>query len=82
MSNEPEVIFPDFQNVYIEPPSYVYWKKHSKCREGTIFVKKLLRKVKAPNGSPGILKRQGVCENKIYKMLRCIVQKKIYGKNK
>ncbi|MEO7523578.1 MAG: cytochrome P460 family protein [Ferruginibacter sp.] len=42
-SHDPKAIFPDFQNVYIDPVSYAYWKKHGKWREGTILVKELLR---------------------------------------
>ena len=42
-SEDPNVIFPDFQNVYIDPAGYAYWKKHGKWKEGTIFVKELLR---------------------------------------
>ena len=42
-SEDPNVIFPDFQNVYIDPVSFAYWKKHGEWREGTIIVKELLR---------------------------------------
>ncbi|MEO6499343.1 MAG: cytochrome P460 family protein [Mucilaginibacter sp.] len=42
-SQDPNVIFPDFQNVYIDPVSFAYWKKHGEWREGTIMVKELLR---------------------------------------
>lgn len=38
------VLFPDFQNVYIDPESYAYWKEEGHFREGTILVKELLRK--------------------------------------
>ncbi|MEO5889478.1 MAG: cytochrome P460 family protein [Ferruginibacter sp.] len=42
-SQDPNVIFPDFQNVYIDPVSFAYWKKYGAWREGTIIVKELLR---------------------------------------
>lgn len=37
------VLFPDFQNVYMDPESYGFWKENGHYREGTIFVKELLR---------------------------------------
>ena len=37
------VFFPDFQNIYIDPEGYKYWKEHGAWKEGTIFVKELLR---------------------------------------
>lgn len=42
-SQDPNVIFPDFQNVYVDPVSFAYWKKYGDWREGTIMVKELLR---------------------------------------
>lgn len=42
-SHDPKAGFPDFQNVYVDPVSYAYWKKYGKWREGTILVKELLR---------------------------------------
>lgn len=42
-SQDPNVVFPDFQNVYIDPVGFAYWKKHGKWKEGTIFIKELLR---------------------------------------
>jgi len=42
-SHDPKAIFPDFQNVYIDPVGYAYWKKHGTWKEGTILVKELLR---------------------------------------
>ncbi|MEO7214588.1 MAG: cytochrome P460 family protein [Mucilaginibacter sp.] len=42
-SQDPNVIFPDFQNVYVDPVSFTYWKIHGEWREGTIIVKELLR---------------------------------------
>lgn len=36
--------FPDFQNIYIDPESYAFWKKNGYYREGTMFVKELIRK--------------------------------------
>lgn len=43
-SLDADVLFPDFQNVYIDPAGYQYWKENGKWKEGTIFVKELLRK--------------------------------------
>ncbi|WP_345989180.1 cytochrome P460 family protein [Chryseobacterium sp. Chry.R1] len=40
---DPNVIFPDFQNIYIDPISFKFWKKNGYFREGTIFVKELLK---------------------------------------
>lgn len=37
-------IFPDFQNIYIDPESYRFWKENGYYRDGTIFVKELIRK--------------------------------------
>lgn len=37
-------LFPDFQNVYMDPESYQFWKENGYYKEGTIFVKELLRK--------------------------------------
>jgi len=37
------VLFPDFQNVYMDPDSYKFWRENGYYREGTIFVKELLR---------------------------------------
>lgn len=42
-SLDSNVLFPDFQNVYIDPAGYTYWKKFGKWKEGTIIVKELLR---------------------------------------
>ncbi|MCX2789532.1 cytochrome P460 family protein [Vibrio sp. Sgm 5] len=39
-----EVLFPDFQNVYIDPKSYQYWKTEGEFPDGTILVKELLTK--------------------------------------
>lgn len=36
--------FPDFQNIYIDPVSYNFWKENGYYREGTMFVKELIRK--------------------------------------
>lgn len=37
-------LFPDFQNIYMDPASYKFWKENGYYRESTIFVKELLRK--------------------------------------
>ncbi len=44
LSLDSNVVFPDFQNIYIDPPSYAFWKENGYYREGTIFVKELIRK--------------------------------------
>ncbi|MCD0467017.1 cytochrome P460 family protein [Flavobacterium sp. ENC] len=41
-SHDPKAVFPDFQNVYVDPVGYAYWKKHGTWKEGTILVKELL----------------------------------------
>lgn len=43
-STDSAAFFPDFQNIYIDPESYAFWKKNAYYREGTIFVKELIRK--------------------------------------
>jgi len=35
-------LFPDFQNVYIDPVSFEFWKENGYFREGTVMVKELL----------------------------------------
>lgn len=35
-------LFPDFQNIYIDPISYEFWRNNGYFREGTIMVKELL----------------------------------------
>lgn len=42
-SLNPNQLFPDFQNVYIDPDSYEFWRENGYFREGTIMVKELLR---------------------------------------
>jgi len=37
------VLFPDHQNIYIDPAGFKYWKEHGEWKEGTIFVKELVR---------------------------------------
>lgn len=36
------VLFPDFQNIYIDPISFNFWKENGYFREGTVMVKELL----------------------------------------
>lgn len=43
-SQDSTAIFPDFQNIYIDPESYAFWKENGYYREGTIMVKELIRK--------------------------------------
>jgi len=43
-SHDSAAIFPDFQNIYIDPESYTFWKENGYYRNGTIFVKELIRK--------------------------------------
>jgi len=40
--NNGKAAFPEFHNVYIDPPSYDYWKANGKWRDGTILVKELV----------------------------------------
>ena len=42
ISINPNQLFPDFQNVYIDPVSYEFWKNNGYFREGTIMIKELL----------------------------------------
>ncbi|MBL7711931.1 MAG: cytochrome P460 family protein [Chitinophagaceae bacterium] len=44
LSHDSTVLFPDFQNIYIDPESYRFWKENGYYREGTILVKELIRK--------------------------------------
>lgn len=41
-SINPNQLFPDFQNIYIDPVSYEFWKNNGYFREGTVMVKELL----------------------------------------
>lgn len=41
-SFDENVLFPDFQVIYIDPVSYKYWKKNGEFRDGTILVKEIL----------------------------------------
>lgn len=43
-SHDSTAFFPDFQNIYIDPESYQFWKENGYFREGTILVKELIRK--------------------------------------
>ena len=40
--NDGKAAFPEFHNVYIDPDSWKYWKKHGEFRDGTILVKELV----------------------------------------
>jgi len=42
-SLDSSAVFPDFQNIYIDPESYQFWKENGYYREGTIFAKELMR---------------------------------------
>lgn len=44
ISHDSTAIFPDFQNIYIDPESYEFWKENGYYKEGTILVKELIRK--------------------------------------
>ncbi len=48
----PDVLFPDFQNVYIDPYSYQLWKDTGSFPDGTIVVKEIttLGKTNSPVG--------------------------------
>lgn len=55
-------LFPDFQNIYIDPVGFKFWKKNGYFDEGTILVKELLRATdrrKLPIG-------EGFVQGKIY----------------
>lgn len=41
--NKPEAAFPEFHSVYIDPESWVHYKKTGKFREGTVIAKELSR---------------------------------------
>lgn len=40
--NDGKAAFPEFHNVYIDPQSWEYWKKHGEFRDGTILIKELI----------------------------------------
>lgn len=40
--NNGKAAFPEFHNVYIDPASWAYWKKHGEFRDGTILAKELV----------------------------------------
>lgn len=40
--NDGKAAFPEFHNVYLDPGSWAYWKKHGKFRDGTIITKELV----------------------------------------
>jgi hypothetical protein len=40
--NDGEASFPEFHNVYMDPESFSYAKKHGEYRDGTVIVKELL----------------------------------------
>ena len=40
--NDGKANFPEFHNVYIDPKSWAYWKKHGEFRDGTIIAKELV----------------------------------------
>jgi hypothetical protein len=40
--NDGEASFPEFHNVYMDPESFSYAKKHEEYRDGTVIVKELL----------------------------------------
>ena len=40
--NDGNPAFPEFHNVYIDPTSWVHWKKTGEFRDGTIIVKELV----------------------------------------
>lgn len=40
--NDGKAAFPEFHNVYIDPASWAYWKKHGEFRDGTILTKELV----------------------------------------
>ena len=40
--NDGKANFPEFHNVYIDPKSWAYWKKHGEFRDGTVIAKELV----------------------------------------
>jgi len=40
--NDGKAAFPEFHNVYLDPSSWAYWKKHGEFRDGTIITKELV----------------------------------------
>ncbi|MEZ9526438.1 cytochrome P460 family protein [Enterovibrio norvegicus] len=42
-SVHPDVLFPDFQNIYIDPYSYQVWKETGAFPDGTIVVKEVIK---------------------------------------
>ena len=40
--NDGKAAFPEHHNVYIDPKSWSYWKKHGEFRDGTVLVKELV----------------------------------------
>ena len=40
--NNGKAAFPEHHNVYIDPKSWKYWKKHGEFKDGTILVKELV----------------------------------------
>ena len=42
-SQDPNVLFPDFQNVYIDPDGFKFWQEKGYFKDGTILVKELIR---------------------------------------
>jgi hypothetical protein len=40
--NDGKAAFPEFHNVYLDPKSWAYWKKHGEFRDGTIITKELV----------------------------------------
>lgn len=51
--NDGKPAFSEFQNVYIDPASWRYWKRTGKFREGTVFVLEMasVGDKKAPSGT-------------------------------
>ena len=40
--NDGKAAFPEFHNVYLDPASWTYWKKHGEFRDGTVITKELV----------------------------------------
>jgi hypothetical protein len=50
--NLPEASFPEFHNVYIEPSAWEHFKRTGEFRDGTMFVKELVRQQENATTNP------------------------------
>jgi len=57
--NSDMIAFTDFQNIYIDPVSFAFWKENGYFREGTILVKEIIAAIDETNISIGKTYLQG-----------------------